>query len=111
MLTKENKNGLASLLDDMIKFNNPMLEAIDGATLKVVLGIIDDKLLNKIPEALWEDINQTIAEIIKKDYEQAIIELGELIAKILNEYILPANLKDNPPIDDDVEIPNIDVTP
>jgi len=92
MLTKENKAGLAKLLDDLIVFKNPFLEAIDGPTLKAVIGLLDTQLFEKIPSDLWEDINQSIAAILKKDYETAATEVGELIGKIFAEYVLPKNV-------------------
>lgn len=89
MLTKENIKGLASLVDDAIKFKNPILEAIDGPTIKGVVTLVDNQLFDKIPEEYHQNINEMVSEILEKDYEQAVTELMELISQILTTYVFP----------------------
>ncbi len=89
MLTEENIEGLTELIDNAKKFKNPILEKFDGAVIKMGIKGADSWLSNVIPEDFWEDINETVAGILVKDYAVAIKEFTELIAEILIMYVVP----------------------
>jgi hypothetical protein len=50
ILTKEQENQIAELLDEKILFNNGLLEAIDKTVFKAVISILDDYGADKLNE-------------------------------------------------------------
>jgi hypothetical protein len=89
MLTIENIDGLTVLIDNAKKFKNPILEKFDGVVIKMGVKGVDSYLSNIIPEEFWDEINNTVAGILSKDYAVAVKELMELIAEILIKYVVP----------------------
>lgn len=93
VLTKEGQKFFGQLLDDLYKAKNPMVEMVDGKMFTLLIGIIDDNLIDKIPDKWKDPLSPIVDAGIEKDWETA----GNLAADFLNKNI------DIPGIDEDSE--------
>ena len=83
LFTKEQEIFFAGLLDDAIKFKNPIMEALDKAAFKLVIQNVDNILLEKIPEDWQNPLEPVLDAALQKKWTEA----GELAAKFINEKI------------------------
>ena len=83
MLTPEQEVFVAGLLDEVVKFKNPILESLDGPSFKVLISVIDNNLIEKIPQEWQNPIEPIIDEAIAGNWEGA----ASRIADFANEKI------------------------
>jgi hypothetical protein len=94
MLTKENIAGLADLVDKAKEWKNPFLEMVDGPVAKAGIKGADSFLTTVIPVEFHQDINDAVAEALKKDHFEAIMQIWELGGEILKKYVKPLLVKE-----------------
>jgi len=80
MWYKETKKAVAVWLDAIVKFKNPILEAIDGPVFNVGVNILDEKLLEKIPDGYDEEANKLAMAIVEARYDDAVDSLATIAA-------------------------------
>ena len=82
ILTKEKRKALVDKIDDA--WDAPAwLEMFDGFVMENVLGLLDSKYGDKVPEKLHDEINALVDSLISEDYE-GILQIG---ASGINEFI------------------------
>jgi len=69
MLTDEQENFLAKLLDEKIKFKNPILESMDKMAFKTIIAVVDNNLVNKIPPEWQTPLEPIIDDAIAGKWE------------------------------------------
>lgn len=74
---------LGTLLDEAIPFKNPVLEAFDGKAFTIVIAVVDDNLIDKIPEDWKNPLEPIVDAAINSNWELA----GTLAASMANEKI------------------------
>jgi len=85
---------LAELMDKAIKFKNPILEGIDRSVFKLLINVIDNNLVERLPDEEWE---HPLKPIVDAAIEKRWDDVEVLVADLLDEKI------DIPGIDDDAE--------
>ena len=83
MLTNEQESFLAGLLDELIQFKNPILESMDKTVFKVLISVIDNNLIERIPEDWQNPLEPILDAAIAGDWEGA----ADLIVTFANEKI------------------------
>ncbi len=83
MLTNEQESFLANLLDETIQFKNPLLESMDSAIFKVLISVVDNNLVERIPQEWQNPLEPIIDAAIAGDWEGA----ADKIANFANEKI------------------------
>ena len=74
ILSKKAEKELGNIADDLVKAG--FLEVIDGTAFTFVIGFIDNKWGDKMPEPYKTDLRTVLdTVIIDKDYEVAIDEV------------------------------------
>ena len=84
LLTPEQEKFLGELIDEKVKFKNPILEAIDGSVFKVLITVIDDNLGDKLPDEEWQNPLAEIANAAMAEDWDLVQSLG---AKLLDSKI------------------------
>lgn len=92
ILTKEQEKFYAERIDDMIKAKG-LLEIVDGPASKVIITSVDDSLLDRLPEAMKEDLSGLAQAGIDNDVELA----EKMVTNVINGRI------DIPGIDEETE--------
>lgn len=87
ILSAAQEKELASLLDFKIKFNNKLIETVDGAMFKGIIAIVDDYGLDKLQENYQRKAQALSAYLFAKNWEKALIVVWELSSDIVKEYI------------------------
>jgi len=72
-----------------LKFKNPLLEKFDSVAIRMGIKVADNYLSGIIPVEFHDEINDTVAGILAKDYATAMKEACELVAEILIKYVVP----------------------
>lgn len=90
ILNPDQEKFLAKLMDEKVKFSNPLIEVVDGVAFKLAITLLDDNLLEKIP-ADWKN---PISPIVDAAIEGRWNEVATAIANLADEKI------DVPGIDD-----------
>jgi len=93
LLTKEQENFFAELLDDAILFPNPLIERLDKPAFKLIIRAVDDNLAERIPEGWQSPLEPVIDAAMSGNWEEA----GRHAANLLSSKI------DIPGIDEDSE--------
>lgn len=83
LLTEEQEAFVSGLLDDLIDFKNPVLEGLDGPAFKVLVSVVDNNLIDKIPEEWQNPIEPILDEAMAGNWEEA----ADKVADLLNEKI------------------------
>jgi len=83
MLTEQQEQFIAGLLDKAITFKNPVLESLDGPSFKVLVSVIDNNLIERIPQEWQNPIEPIIDAAIAGQWEEA----ADKIAAFANEKI------------------------
>ena len=83
LLTKDQQNFFAELLDDAIKFPNPLIEKLDKAAFKLIISAVDDNLAERIPEGWQSPLEPIIDAAMSGSWEEA----GERAAEMINEKV------------------------
>ena len=83
LLTKDQESFFADLLDDAIKFKNPILEGMDKTAFKLIISAVDNNLADRIPE----DWKNPLEPVIDAAMDERWEESAELAADLLNEKI------------------------
>ena len=78
IISPRGENLLAKLLDEKVKWKNPLIEAVDGKVFKIFIKTIDNTFLDKIPQEWQNPIEPIIEAAIDKQWLTA----GELIAQL-----------------------------
>ena len=82
ILTKQKEKVLAGWVDDAIKLKG-ILELVDGYAARVIISIVDNSGLDKLPDELKESLNKLVTAAIDKDLQkveaEAIIILDSLL--------------------------------
>ena len=82
ILTKDKRKALVDKIDDA--WDAPAwLEMFDGFVMENVLGLLDEKYGDKVPEKLHDEINELVDALLSEDYEK-ILTIG---ASGINEFI------------------------
>lgn len=87
ILTREQENFLAQVLDEKIKFGNKILEAIDRTVFKSIITLVDDYGIDKINEQYKKQGEALAIALIEKNYEDAVIIVWELASLIIKELV------------------------
>lgn len=89
VLTNENKDALAEWLDEKIKLKG-IAEAVDGWVLKIMINLLDQFLLSRIPvEPIHGDIdvrqkiNDLIPIIVEEDLDGGIALTAGVLADLI----------------------------
>ena len=89
-LTKEQENAYADLLDDCIKAKGP-LELVDGFAARILIGIIDNELIEKqiierhaVDPVFITNIQLLGEFVLEKDWEKAAHEAAEIVNTLVN---------------------------
>jgi hypothetical protein len=93
LLTKEQENFFAGLLDDAILFPNPLVERLDKMAFKLIISAVDDNLAERIPEGWQSPLEPIIDAAMSGNWEEA----GDRAADMINEKV------DIPGIDEESE--------
>lgn len=83
ILTPEQENFIAKLLDEKIKFKNPILESMDRMAFKAIITVIDNNLIDRIPEDWKNPLEPILDDAIAEKWEDA----ASKIATLANEKI------------------------
>lgn len=94
LLTPEEQNFLAEVLDSLFVFKNTLLEKFDKPVFKMVIKSIDDYGLDRLPETWKLDLIPLISAAMKGEKE----EVRLLVVDLLNKRI------DIPKLDDYQEL-------
>lgn len=78
-ITKENIVGLSNFIDKLIVLNG-IWEALDGIAARMLLNVVNDKFVSKIPNEYDEALNSCIAAIVGGQYEDAVPFLSDVLA-------------------------------
>lgn len=85
LFTPAQEDFLAKLLDDVVKFKNPLLEMVDGLVFKVLIQTADDQALDKIPEEWKEELRKLVDVAMNKQWNEVralIVDLAVAKADI-----------------------------
>jgi len=70
LFTPQQEDFIAKLLDDMVKFRNPLLEMVDGMVFKVLIQTADNQVLDRIPEQFKDDLRGLVDSAIEQQWEE-----------------------------------------
>ena len=87
IFTLEQEKKLAGLLDDAIKLKGVM-ELVDGLVFRQLLTLLDDQLINKLPEAIKVKLAQIAEAVIAEDVETAETLATDLINSLIDVPVL-----------------------
>ena len=76
ILTPEQENFVAGLLDEKIKFKNPILESMDQMAFKAIITVVDNNLIDRIPEDWQSPLEPIIDEAIAGEWEAAASKIA-----------------------------------
>lgn len=89
ILTQEQEKKLSDLLDDAIKFKGVM-ELVDGYVFKALLTLLDDRLVNALPEQIKIKLAEIADAVIAEDIEKAEQLSTDLINELIDVPLLDA---------------------
>jgi hypothetical protein len=78
ILTSEQEKVLAGKLDDLLKLKG-ILELIDGYVFKAVITLLDDKLIDKLPENVKVLLAEIADALLANDLDTAVGKCADLI--------------------------------
>jgi len=87
IFTLEQEKKLAGLLDDAIKLKGVM-ELVDGLVFRQLLTLLDDQLINKLPEDIKVKLAQIAEAVIADDVETAETLATDLINSLIDVPVL-----------------------
>jgi hypothetical protein len=87
IFTLEQEKKLAGLLDDAIKLKG-ILELVDGLVFRQLLTLLDDQLIDKLPEAIKVKLTQIAEAVIANDVEAAETLATDLINSLIDVPVL-----------------------
>jgi len=87
IFTLEQEKKLAGLLDDAIKLKG-ILELVDGLVFRQLLTLLDDQLIDKLPEAIKVKLGQIAEAVIADDVETAETLATDLINSLIDVPVL-----------------------
>jgi len=79
LLTTEQEAFIAGLLDNAINFKNPILEAFDATIFQTLIKVIDDNLMERIPEGWQNPLEGIITAAMEENYELAATLASDLL--------------------------------
>lgn len=83
IFTKEQEKKLASLLDELIKLKG-LFEMVDGLVFTAIISMVDDQLINKLPEEIKVKLSELAEAVIAEDVEKAETLATDLINALLD---------------------------
>lgn len=90
-LTSQSVEALASRLDEFVdfkellnNFSGNLVEMVDGPVFRGILNLLNKKVLIKLPDETYEDLNEFAMKFGEEDYEGAADSLGTLLSKVVN---------------------------
>jgi hypothetical protein len=87
IFTLEQEKKLAGLLDDAIKLKG-LMELVDGLVFRALLTLLDDQLIDKLPEAIKVQLSQIAEAVIAEDVETAETLATDLINSLIDVPLL-----------------------
>lgn len=90
VLTPNQEEFIADVLDFWFKFKNPMLEKVDGPTLKLVVRAADNNGADKLPQQWKDELIPIVDAAMNKEYDA----VRGLAADFMNKKIDIPNLDD-----------------
>ena len=87
IFTLEQEKKLAGLLDEAIKLKG-ILELVDGVVFRALLTLLDDQLIDKLPEEIKIKLAEIAEAVIDEDVEKAEILATELINALIDVPLL-----------------------
>jgi hypothetical protein len=78
ILTSEQEKVLAGKLDDLLKLKG-ILELIDGYVFKAVITLLDDKLIDKLPDNVKVLLAEIADALLANDLDTAVGKCADLI--------------------------------
>jgi hypothetical protein len=83
ILTAVQEKKIADLLDDAIKFKGVILEIIDGYFFKVLVTVLDDKVLDKLKAEVKAKLALLVNAILGDDVPAAEAAVAEVLASLI----------------------------
>jgi hypothetical protein len=83
ILTKDQEQKLSQMADDVLVFKNVILELVDGYLAKVLITLLDDKVVDK----LKEDVKIQLAGIVDAAFAEDIELVKTLSANLINSLV------------------------
>lgn len=93
ILTREQEQQLSQMIDDALVLKNVILELIDGYLARVIITLLDDKVVDK----LKEDVKVKLAALVDAGFAEDVELVKTLAADLIN------NLVDIPGLDETSE--------
>lgn len=87
IFTLEQEKKLAGLLDEAIKLKG-ILELVDGVVFRALLTLLDDQLINKLPEEIKVKLAEIAEAVIADDIEKAETLATDLINALVDAPLL-----------------------
>jgi hypothetical protein len=87
ILTSEQEKALAQKLDEAIKLKG-FLELIDGIVFKALITLLDDQLVEKLPEKIKTSLAAIATAVIANDVETAETLATDLINGLIDVPLL-----------------------
>jgi hypothetical protein len=87
IFTLEQEKKLAGLLDDAIKLKG-LLELVDGIVFRALITLMDDQLIDKLPEGVKTKLAQIAEAAIAEDVEAAETLATDLINSLIDVPLL-----------------------
>ena len=87
ILTSEQEKALAQKLDEAIKLKG-ILELIDGVVFKALITLLDDQLVEKLPEGIKTSLAAIATAVINNDVEAAETLATDLINGLIDVPLL-----------------------
>jgi len=82
--TKEQVKMIATILDDLKKFKNPILETFDGPAYEFSINLIDDYGIEKLPTEVKEPLSAVLQMVVDKSYDAVPQEAGKILASLID---------------------------
>jgi len=83
IFTKEQEKKLASLLDELIKLKG-LFEMVDGLVFTAIISMVDDNLINKLPDEIKIKLSELAEATMAEDIEKAELLATDLINQLLD---------------------------
>jgi hypothetical protein len=83
ILTRDQEQKLAEMIDDVLKFKG-ILELIDGYLARVLITILDDKIIDKIKEDVKIQLADLVEAAFDGDIELAEAKAADLINMVID---------------------------
>jgi hypothetical protein len=85
-LSNVQEKALAEMVDEALHLKG-LLELIDGYLAKILITVIDDRLLQKLAVKVSDDIKKHISDLVDAGINKDLIKVEELSATLINDLL------------------------